>query len=164
MNLDKQTYKKYAEAQGKKIEIPKAGDILSLGGSEIEIVGPVSGSKDLNNLSIVMQLTYGDTNFLFQGDAERDEETDIIGHFDVTADVLKVGHHGSETSSSYVYLRETMPEYVVISVGAGNSYGHPHAETVSRLNDLGAKLYRTDENGTITAYSDGKNITFETEK
>ena len=157
-------FKKYAEAQGKKIEIPKAGDILSLGGSEIEIVGPVSGSKDLNNLSIVMQLTYGDTNFLFQGDAERDEETDIIGNFDVTADVLKVGHHGSETSSSYVYLRETMPEYVVISVGAGNSYGHPHAETVSRLNDLGAKLYRTDENGTITAYSDGKNITFETEK
>ena len=78
--------------------------------------------------------------------------------------MLKVGHHGSETSSSYVYLRETMPEYVVISVGAGNSYGHPHAETVSRLNDLGAKLYRTDENGTITAYSDGKNITFETEK
>lgn len=157
-------FKKYAEADGRKIEIPKAGDMLTLGGSELEIVGPVNKSDELNNRSIVIQLTYGDTDFLFQGDAEREEEKDITEKFDVTADVLKVGHHGSETSSSYVYLRETMPRYTIISVGEGNTYGHPHTETLSRLNDLGAEIYRTDENGTVTVHSDGKNITVETEK
>lgn len=82
----------------------------------------------------------------------------------LSADVLKVGHHGSDTSSSYVFLREVMPRYAVISVGEGNSYGHPTEETLSRLSDVGAEIYRTDLLGTITCRSDGQNITFQTER
>ena len=116
-------------------------------------------------LCIVVRIEYGDTSFLFTGDAEWDSEHDMIDvGVDLSADVLKVGHHGSDTSSSYVFLREVMPRYAVISVGEGNSYGHPAEETLSRLSDVGAEIYRTDLHGTIICRSDGQNITFQTEK
>jgi competence protein ComEC len=112
-----------------------------------------------------MKIVYGDTSFLFTGDAERTEETDILdAGYDLSATVLKVGHHGSETSTSYPFLREIMPKYAVISCGAGNSYGHPHDETLSKLRDADVTLYRTDLQGTITAVSDGKTVKFATEK
>ena len=83
---------------------------------------------------------------------------------DLSATLLKVGHHGSDTSTSYVFLREVMPEYAVISVGQGNSYGHPCEDTFSRLRDAGAIIYRTDLQGNIICYSDGNLLTFETER
>ena len=82
----------------------------------------------------------------------------------LSATVLKVGHHGSNTSSTYVFLRKVMPTYAVISCGRDNSYGHPHAEVLSRLADVGATVYRTDERGTITCRSNGEKVTFKTEK
>jgi competence protein ComEC len=158
-------FKKYTEAQGKEIEIPETGDTFELGESYVEILGPQREYDELNNNSIVMKVTYGETSFLFTGDAEREAEQDIIdAGYDLSADVLKVGHHGSNSSTSYVFLREIMPKYAVISCGKDNSYGHPHEEPLSRLRDAGVTVYRTDESGHIVAVSDGKNISFQTEK
>ncbi len=158
-------FKKYTENQGKEIEVPNAGDSFDLGESHVEILAPQYEYEDTNNNSIVMKVTYGETSFLFTGDAERESEQDIINAgYDLSADVLKVGHHGSSTSTSYPFLREVMPQYAVISCGKGNSYGHPHEETLSKLSDAGATVYRTDESGHIVARSDGHNISFETQK
>ena len=108
-----------------------------LGSANVQIVGPITEYTDeLNNTSIIMKLTYGDTSFLFAGDAERDEEQQILNAgYDLSSDVLKVGHHGSDSSTYYVWLREIMPQYAVISVGKGNNYGHPTEEVLSRLRD-----------------------------
>lgn len=158
-------FKRYADDRGGGIKIPSAGDGFDLGNSYVEILGPQKKYDDTNNNSIVMKVTYGETSFLFTGDAEREAEQDIIdAGYDLSADVLKVGHHGSSASTSYVFLREIMPEYAVISCGKNNSYGHPHEETLSRLSDADVKVYRTDESGHIIARSDGQNISFETQK
>ena len=112
-----------------------------------------------------MKITYGSTSFLFTGDAERDEEAEILETgANLKSTVLKVGHHGSDTSTSYPFLREVMPQYAVISCEKGNSYGHPHEETLSRLNDAGVEIYRTDLNGNIVMTSDGQNVNVVTEK
>ena len=158
-------FKRYAEERGGGIQIPNHGDSFDLGSSHVEILAPIKEYDDTNNNSIVLKVTYGDTSFLFTGDAEREAEQDIIdAGYDLSADVLKVGHHGSSTSTSYVFLREIMPQYAVISCEKGNSYGHPHEETLSRLSDADVTVYRTDENGHIVARSDGQNISFETQK
>lgn len=101
---------------------------------------------------------YGDTSFLFTGDAEREAEEAVLDQ-DLSADVLKVGHHGSETSTSYVFLNEVLPDYAIISVGAGNSYGHPDDAVLSRLRDADVQVFRTDMQGDIVVTSDGENIT-----
>lgn len=158
-------FKKAALSQVSEIKHPKAGDKLNLGGTQITFFAPVKAYDDLNNTSIVLKAVFGKTSFLFTGDAERESEADMIDKgFDLKADVLKVGHHGSETSTSYVFLREIMPKYAVISVGKGNSYGHPTDAVLSRLRDVGATVYRTDLQGDIVAVSDGENITFKTKK
>ena len=106
-----------------QITVPTPGDTYELGSASFAILGPISPSDDPNNTSIVLKLTYGETSFLFTGDAERDEEQDILNAgYDLSATVLKVGHHGSDTSTTYPFLREIMPQYAVISCGAGNSY------------------------------------------
>ena len=159
-------FKKKTEEQGLEIEHPDAGDIISLGSSRVEFLGPVNEKwKDTNSTSIVMKITYGSTSFLFTGDAERDEEAEILETgANLKSPVLKVGHHGSDTSTSYPFLREVMPQYAVISCERGNSYGHPHEETLSRLNDAGVEIYRTDLNGNIVMTSDGQNVNVVTEK
>lgn len=161
-----QNFKRKASEQGLTIQHPSAGDSFSLGSGSVQIIGPVDeNTDDLNNTSIVMKLTYGNTAFLFTGDAETDEENDIINAgYDLSADVLKVGHHGSDSSTGYVWLREIMPKYAVISVGKGNSYGHPTETVLSRLRDADVKLYRTDLQGDIVAVSDGNDITFTTSR
>jgi competence protein ComEC len=160
-----QDFVKYLDEQGKSITIPRHGDTFALGGAEVEILGPINPSDEPNNTSIVLKLTYGDTSFLFTGDAERAEESDIIeAGYDLSATVLKVGHHGSETATTYPFLREIMPKYAVISCGKDNSYGHPDEATLSRLRDAGVKVFRTDMQGTVTATSDGNTISFSTEK
>ncbi len=152
---------KYLDKQNVSITVPTAGDTFMLGGAFVQILGPQRSYSDTNNMSIVMKVTYGQTSFLFTGDAEEDAEHDIIGAgYDLSATVLKVGHHGSDSSTSYVWLREIMPEYAVMSVGANNSYGHPTEAVLSRLRDAGVTVYRTDMQGTVVCESDGSTVSF----
>lgn len=158
-------FAKYVGKQDLEITLPTPGDTLSLGGSTVSVLGPVRNYDDTNNTSIVLRLVYGETSFLFTGDAEREAEQDILeAGYEMASTVLKAGHHGSNTSTTYPFLREIMPAYAVISVGAGNSYGHPAEAVLSILYDAGTTVYRTDRQGTVIAYSDGRNVTFSTEK
>ncbi len=134
-------------------------------GLVLESLAPVSESYDnLNNYSIVSRLSYGEKNFLFTGDAESPVEKEILaGKGEIQADVLKCGHHGSETSTSTKFLKAVSPSSAVISCGAGNDYGHPDETIIKRLQNAGISIYRTDTQGTILAVCDGKNITFQTQ-
>lgn len=157
-------FKRYAEQNGNGITVPKMGDTYTLGRAEVLILG-VNCGDDENNSSIVLKVTYGDTSFIFTGDADRETEQAIIDSgVDLSADVLKVGHHGSDTSTSYVWLNEIMPKFAVISVGEENSYGHPTDEVLSRLRDADVQTFRTDLNGDITATSNGQVILFVVDK
>lgn len=160
-----QSFVRYLKKQGKSITVPKAGDEFSLGGAQVRILGPTDPQAEGNNSSIVLKVTFGDTSFLFTGDAEREEEQKLLeSGYDLESTVLKVGHHGSDTSTSYLFLRTVNPQYAVISVGADNTYGHPTEAVLSRLRDADVKTCRTDLQGTITAVSDGKKVTFQTER
>ncbi|MHB1154414.1 MAG: ComEC/Rec2 family competence protein [Eubacteriales bacterium] len=154
------------EKQGLSITVPKLGDKINFGSSEITFLAPITESyDDLNNTSIVLRIVYGETSFLFTGDAEREAEADIIAAgYTLQSNIIKIGHHGGETSTSYVFLREVMPEFAIISVGKDNSYGHPTEEVLSRLRDADVKLYRTDIQGDIIATSNGESVTFVTAK
>lgn len=155
----------YLDVQGKSLTVPAPGDKFSLGSAEVEILGPVQEYDDTNNTSIVLRIDYGATSFLFTGDMETNAEKDLIeSGANLEATVLKAGHHGSETSTSYQFLRAVNPKYAVISVGEGNSYGHPSEEVLSRFRDANTEVYRTDMQGHIIAESDGKSVTFHTEK
>ena len=157
-------FKKYADSKGGGITIPSVGDKYTLGSATIEIIG-VNSTSDANSCSIVLMITYGDTKFLFTGDAEREAEQVILDSGTaLAADVLKVGHHGSENSTTYPFLREIMPKYAVISVGEDNSYGHPTDNTLSRLRDADVKVFRTDMQGDIYCTSDGKTVKMSVEK
>lgn len=157
-------FKKYAELNGNGIVVPQIGSEYTLGSASVKILG-LNASGDTNNTSIILKIQYGETSFLFTGDAERDAEQAVLNSgADLSSTVLKVGHHGSDTSTSYVFLREIMPEYAVVSVGSNNSYGHPTDNVLSRLQDADIKTYRTDLHGDICVTSDGKNISFAVEK
>lgn len=141
------------------LEVPDAGARYRLGDAEFEFIGPLSDHKDVNDDSLVMRLTYGDTSFLFTGDMTAKAEKELIADSaDVKCDVLKVGHHGSSGSSCYQFLYEAEPKLAVISCGRDNDYGHPHEETLSRLRDAGVTVYRTDELGSIVIFSDGMTV------
>lgn len=151
----------YADQQRLSVTIPSAGDSFSLGTAQVHVLGPVKSYAETNDTSIVLRIDFGQNRFLFTGDMEVLAENDMLdAGADVKVDVLKVGHHGSNTSTGYRFLYEAAPKYGVISVGAGNDYGHPHKEPLSRLRDAGVTLYRTDKMGTVVAVSDGKEITF----
>jgi len=153
----------YADQQYQELICPEPGSTYSLGEAEITVLGPVKEYDDTNDTSIILKVEHGENSFLFTGDAETQAEHDILDlGTDVSADVLKVGHHGSSTSTSYRWLREVAPEYAVISVGEDNDYGHPHDEVMSRLHDADLTIYRTDLQGHIVCTSDGQNLTFET--
>jgi competence protein ComEC len=144
---------------------PEVGELMRFDDLQIEILGPVENYRDLNDMSIVLRLKYMDNTFLLTGDAEKESENDILGKFsDIRSDVLKVGHHGSETSTSQSFLEAVRPQYAAISAGAGNAYHHPHQDTLARLEQYHVTTFRTDLNGSICFYSDGKKITAETEK
>ena len=144
------------------ISYPRFLEKLYIGSALVTFITPdifiTEEKSNLNNTSIVVKVEYGDTAFLFTGDAEKKLEDAIIDTgVNLSADLLKVSHHGSEKSTSYRFLREVMPEYAVISVGK-NSYGHPADDVLSRLSDARAKIYRTDLIGDIAVMSDGKNL------
>ena len=156
---------KALDKHGVSITVPSTGDSFTLGSAACTILAVNTDSSDPNNTSIVLRIVYGDTSFLFTGDAERVVEQAILNRgTNINSTVLKVGHHGSESSTSYVWLREIMPQYAVISVGKDNSYGHPTEEVLSRLRDAEVKTFRTDLQGDIICISDGKNVTFTVER
>lgn len=156
---------KALDKHGVSITVPSVGDSFSLGSSTCTILAVNTDSNDTNNTSIVLRIVYGDTSFLFTGDAEREVEQAILNRgADINSTVLKVGHHGADTSTSYVWLREIMPQYAVISVGKGNSYGHPTDNMLSRLRDAEVTTFRTDLQGDIICVSDGSSVTFTVER
>ena len=133
-------FKRYAQEKGGGIVVPSVGDEYALGSAVVAILGVNSGSAT-NDTSIILKIQYGSTSFLFTGDAEREAEQVVLASgADLSATVLKVGHHGSDTSTTYPFLREVMPAYAVISVGEGNSYGHPTDNTLSRLRDADVEV------------------------
>lgn len=158
-------FSKYLARQNNKIIVPDVGDRFSLGRAEVEILAPERGETYSDNTSIVAKLTFGDTSFLFTGDAEAEDE-DFLMHSgcDLSSTVLAVGHHGSASSTAMAFLNKVKPKYAVISVGAENTYGHPTEEVLKRLADAKAEVYRTDLNGNITIWSDGKVVDIIPEK
>ena len=153
------TFLKSVAHRGLEVEYPTVGQTYQLGTATITVIGPVKEYDDINNLSLVLMVEHGDNRFLLTGDMEREAENDLVeSGVNLKADILKVGHHGSENSTGYVFLREVMPTYAVISCGKDNSYGHPHENTLSRLEDAEAMILRTDECEGIIARSDGKDI------
>ena len=156
---------KYTQEQGLSLTVPEPGDTWTVGTAAVTVLGPVQDYDDTNNTSIVLRVDFGETSFLFTGDMERTAEEDLLesGAW-LEADVLKVGHHGSDTSTSYPFLREVDPDYAVISVGENNDYGHPSEDTLSRLRDDDVTVYRTDLQGDVVCTSDGTSLTFTVER
>ncbi|AYE32961.1 MBL fold protein [Clostridium septicum] len=148
-----------------KIKVPKVGDTLNIGNVTLEFLAPNSPKyRKVNNYSIVTKLKYGNTSFIFTGDAESLSEGEILQkQLDISADVLKLGHHGSRTSTSKGFLNAVNPKYAIVSAGKGNDYGHPHEETIKKLNEKNIQVFRTDISGTIIAVSNGSTINFTNE-
>ncbi len=144
------------------IKVRTGTDIPFDSAVKIEVLGPDEQAvqdDDTNNASIVIKLTYGSTSFLFTGDAEFPEESAMLAHgFDVRSTVLKLGHHGSRTSTDADWLKQVQPQLGIISAGKDNSYGHPHPEVIAALKQLNIPYIRTDEHGTITVTSDGATL------
>lgn len=163
---DTKTYKDVITAVENKnyvITYPMVGNVYDLGEAEVKVIAPVDnkyGSNE-NNYSVGVLVTYGESIFLFTGDAEEEAEEDILSTgIDIDCDVYKAAHHGSSTANTSAFLDAALPEYVVISCGEGNDYGHPHSEVLNELRTRGIKVFRTDEQGAIVASTDGKSITF----
>lgn len=161
---DNKTYQKLIQSlDDKRIKplTPKVNSKYTLGTASITILAPGKSYDNPNDASIALLLQNGSRSFLFTGDAGEDAEKDILKTgLDISADVYKVGHHGSKYSTSGAFFEAVNPFYAVISCGEGNSYGHPHAETLNTLRKNGVMVYRTDEAGTVIASTDGKSISF----
>lgn len=141
--------------------IPKVGDVYRFGTAEFTILAPEKSYEEINDNSIAFQLVHGKNRFLFTGDAQGESELDMLKERELLeTDVYKVAHHGSRSSSTELFLLTANPDYAVISCGEGNDHGHPHSGVLNRLRLLGTKVFRTDEQGTIVAVSDGAEITF----
>lgn len=164
VSKDTKTYRDVLDTmdrKGYRNTLPEAGQEFLLGGAVCTVLGPRVSYEDANNCSVVLLVSHGANRFLFMGDAEAEAEEDILrSGADVKADVIKVGHHGSRYSSSKAFLEAVSPSYAVISCGEDNSYGHPHAETLNNLRAMGVEVFRSDEQGTVVAVSDGSRITW----
>ncbi|KAI3350848.1 MBL fold metallo-hydrolase [Clostridium botulinum] len=153
---------KALQNKGLKLTAPTIGDTLTIGNATLQFLAPNSATyQDMNNYSIVCKLRFGNTSYLFTGDAEALSEGEILAkQLDISADVLKLGHHGSHSSTSQAFLDKVNPRYAIVSCGKGNDYGHPHQETIDKLNAKNINILRTDVSGTIISSSDGNNINF----
>lgn len=161
---DNKTYRELMESmksRGMTFSTPETGAEYELGDAAFTVIAPNDTYDDPNNSSIGLILDYGENSFLFSGDCEEEAERDILENgMNLDVDVYQAGHHGSRTSSTEEFLDAMSPEYAVISCEEGNSYGHPHAQTLNNLRARRVKVFRTDEQGSIVAYSDGTDITW----
>lgn len=166
LEKDTKTYQdvlKVIKDKQKSITFPVAGTSYGLGNAEFTIIAPAAEDygDNWNDYSVGILLQFGENRFVFTGDAEEDAEQDMAAEgIDLSADVLKAAHHGSDTANTMPFLEEVSPKSVVVSCGEGNSYGHPRAGAMNNFRSIGAEVYRTDEQGTIVAVSDGKEITW----
>ena len=169
MPSTKSEYKSYnnvLKALAKKnIELltPEIDQKLYLGNSIIDILYVGDYKDNINNTSIVLKLTYLNTTYLFTGDTTKEIEMQLLNK-EIKSNVLKVAHHGSNDATSAQFLNKVHPEYAIISCGKNNDYHHPHKVTLDKLERIGAKIYRTDIDGTIIIKSNGDNINIETNK
>lgn len=163
---DTKTYEEVvdtAKARNQKINVPSQGDIYALGSASFQILTDTGKDygENTNDYSIALRLTFGDTSFLFTGDAEEAAEQDMLASgLTLASDVYKAAHHGADTANTESFLKAVSPTYCVISCGKDNSYGHPRAGFLNNLRGMGVSVFRTDEQGTIVAVSDGKKVTF----
>lgn len=146
-----------------KITVPKINEEIKLNNMNFKVLYTGTDESDLNNTSIVLKLEFGNTSYLFTGDATDTTEEKIIDK-DIEADVLKVGHHGSSYSTTENFLDKVNPKYAIIQVGKDNKYDHPTKKTLDKLTERNIKVYRTDKDGTIKLTSDGSIINIETIK
>ncbi|MBQ7487811.1 MAG: MBL fold metallo-hydrolase [Clostridia bacterium] len=148
------------------LTMPLAGTTMPFGGAKVSFLGPYKLFGDTNDNSILMRIEYGTTSFLFTGDAEIPEEQEALDRYPdrLRSTVLKVGHHGSSSSSGAAFLETVRPEIALIGVGVANTYGHPSIGVLTRLHDLGTEIYRTDLHGTIHLTSDGTSVTVQSER
>ncbi len=162
-----QTYAVFiAAVQAEEAEVYEArrGDTIEVGELAFNVLHPVNLSGATNNNSIVLSLNYGEVDFLFTGDAEQEAESSMVNAGIVPdAEILKVGHHGSSSSSSAQFLDIVKPLLAIYMAGEGNSYGHPHQETIAALTQIGAEIYGTDIHGTIVVSTDGESYTIQKE-
>ena len=172
-NGDTSESKTYSEfmsgvnAEGADVHTARLHDIIKAGGLELFVHHPADLSGSTNDNSIVLHLAYGNTDFLFTGDAEQEAEGHMMMLSSVQlpeVEILKVGHHGSRTASSADFLNITSPEVAIYMAGVDNSYGHPHTETITALNQISAKIYGTDVNGTLIVTTDGQTYLITTER
>ncbi len=161
IQTDTKTFEDVLDAamdRGLSITAPRQNDTFSVGAAVVTALQCLE-TDDLNNASLIFRLDYGDVSFLFTGDAEAEAEEAVLGsRVPLNCDVLKVGHHGSSTSTTEAFLLAVSPDYAVISCGVGNDYGHPHRETVNALDAAGITTFRTDRLGTVVAATDGSTI------
>lgn len=163
---DTETYEELIRTIGQreqKVVVPEQGAYYSLGEAEFQVLTDTEKSygDNNNNYSLAVRVTFGKTSFLFTGDAEKEAEQDMMDSgLLLESDVYKAAHHGANWANTYEFLTTVNPTYTVISCGEGNSYGHPRAEVLNNLRSMGVKVFRTDEQGSIVATSDGANITF----
>jgi len=154
-----QTYSQFmsaVNAEGAEVFTARRGDTIQVGNLTFNVLNPANLSGSINNNSIVLSLSYGHVDFLFTGDAEQEAEVSMLTAGIVPdVDILKVGHHGSRTASSMQFLESAEPGYAIYMAGQGNSYGHPHEETITNLCEIGAEIYGTDVHGTIIITTDG---------
>jgi beta-lactamase superfamily II metal-dependent hydrolase len=150
-----------ANTEGANVEVARRGDHIVVGNLTFDVLNPVEPlTQDTNNNSIVLTLSYGKVDFLFTGDAGREAETSMISAGVLQhSDILKVAHHGSQTASSQTFLDIVRPEVAIYMADGNNQYGHPHPQTMSALQTIGAKVYGTDACGTITVTTDGEGYT-----
>ncbi|MBP2024071.1 competence protein ComEC [Clostridium punense] len=151
--------------QNKKISILKSGMHIKIYSDiNLEVLSPKKDTyENINNYSPVMQLNFNEINFLFTGDSEKViEEELLLNHINLSSQVIKVGHHGSKTSTSVDFLNKVNPMYAVISCGLGNDYGHPDSNVIKLLKEKDIKIFRTDKDGNILLYSDGKTLLYST--
>jgi beta-lactamase superfamily II metal-dependent hydrolase len=156
-----------SESENAAIHIAGRGDVISIGELALTVLNPDSTSDDLNNNSIVLAFKYGTVDFLFAGDAENESEASMLLSPVVSVpdiEILKVGHHGSRTASSAEFLSVLTPEIAIYMAETGNSYGHPHTETIEALLNIGAQIYGTDTCGSIIITTDGETYKIKTEK
>ena len=156
------TFEEVLDALGNKsikFETPNIDDTFKLGDATVKVIYVGNDDKNLNNSSIVIKLKYKNAEFLFMGDLEKSIEKQLLDK-DIKADIIKVGHHGSDSSSSKEFIEKVKPAMAIISVGKGNKYGHPKNSTIEAFNKMNSRVLRTDELGTIIVTSDGYKVNY----